>query len=405
MNIALFTDVYFPTKNGVVTVVDQLKQSLEENGHHVVIVTFEPNTPYTPDPNIYRAANSIPFKFGLKDFYLGIIWHPKLKKYLKKHKIQIIHCHSEFTVPRAGVSLAKKLHIPLVATFHTMWEDYYANYFTHLADFISVDIIRKLLFDFFKKFNCVISVSDKTRNYVKNELHIENPTVVIPNAIDQSKFVKNKNISKEEAKVQLGFKKDDIILLFVGRIAEEKRIYELVNLCDPVLKKVPNAKAVFVGDGPSLETVRNVSSRFENSDRYVFTGFKEWNEVSLYYQAGDIFMNASLTETYSMTTLEAMICGTPCVCRRDESITDRVIQGETGYLADTDEEMTEYLVKLCYDEETRKKMSENGKIVSQKFLPHAFVRRHELLYKTLIEKKGKLTMSDTEFQKLLDEVK
>ena len=108
MTIALFSDSYLPTKSGIVTVVVQLQEQLKKMGHRVILVTVETTDEYeTYDPDIYR-TKSVALGLGTDQFLSIPAMHP-LIKYLKKNKVDIIHCHTEFGLGKAGLRAAKHL--------------------------------------------------------------------------------------------------------------------------------------------------------------------------------------------------------------------------------------------------------------------------------------------------------
>ncbi len=392
MNIALFTDCYFPTKNGVVTVVQQLRESLEKDGHHVVIVTTKPANYDETDENIYRATNSISMGLGnVKDQYLGIVWWPKLKKFLKKHKVEIIHCHTELTVGIMGGYAARRLNIPCVFTTHTMWEDYIRNYVSLIDKLIPMSVGFTYIRNIYKHFDCMIGVSQKVSNFNKKKNIAEKiPNVVIHNALDPKKIMSTDtaeelNTEAHNLRHNLGIKDDETMILYVGRIAIEKRSLELFNSLVPVLREDSKSKVVFVGDGPIFDQLKKTSALVGFDDRFIFTGFVDWKNVGKYYNAADMFVTASITECCPMTVIEAFLGSTPVICRKDDSYSFSVIEGVTGYQAETDEILTEKILELCQNKDLQKKLGQNAKEKSRDFMPEVFVHRHEFLYSTLIK--------------------
>ncbi len=412
MNIALFTDCYFPTKNGVVTVVHQLRESLEQLGHHVVIVTTKPNGNYEEDPNIYRASNSMPFTLGgAKDQYLAFIWWPKLKLFLQQHRVEIIHCHTEFSVGIMGYRAARKLNIPCVMTTHTMWEDYIQNYLHVFENFLPVQMSHPYLHYIYKHFPCMIGVSGKVRDYNKRDyVAPQVPCVVIHNSLNPDKFMTDgtedeKILKAKEIRDSLGIADDETMLLYVGRIALEKRSFDLFNSIIPVLEEDPKAKMVFVGDGPIYKQLVKSAQHTSVKDRIIFTGFVEWQNVGAYYKASDFFVTSSVTECCPMTIIEAFIGETPVVCPKDGAYSFSVINGETGYQTESDDDFTDKVLKLCHDSDLRKEMGLKAKAKSAEFMPDVFVKRHLHLYETLIENHGKSQIDEEKLQIELDAIK
>lgn len=381
MNIALFTDCYLPSKNGVVTVVSQLKESLEKLGHNVIIVTVKNERHQKSGTKIYRAV-SIPVGMGTTDQYFGFVSIHKLVKFLKPRKIDVIHVHTEFTVGNAGIIAARKLHVPLIATSHTAWEEYY-QYYLKLAKVIPVGFIRRIMRHFFRKSNAVVAVSDKTAKYLKKDFMIpDTPVFVINNALDPKKFNTSATTPEEKAEFRhkWGIKDDEVLTLFVGRVGEEKHIFELIKSCSAAIKKNTKIKLMIVGDGPALADCKKEAEENGVKDNIIFTGFMDWSLLHTVYSSADTFITASLSEMHPMTVSEAIICKNPIIARYDESLTDRVFHGENGFLAENDEELTTYLLDLAADKEKRIAFSKNSELQIKKCYPDVFVAKHLALY-------------------------
>lgn len=402
MNIALFTDAYLPSKTGVVTVVSQLYECLKAKGHHVIIITVA-NTEVDEsldDPNVYRVPSQ-KVGFGMKDQFFGFPFLRKVSRILKKNNIEIIHCHTEFSMGINAIHEGRKCKIPVICTTHTMWEDYY-KYYIPGGDHISPDFIRFLIRQFYRHMYGLINVSEKAHDYFKQDFICpEIPSAIIPNAISPQNLHLER-FTPEELKNfrnNLGIADDEKMILYVGRVVEEKRVLELVDVLEDSLKKNSKAKAVIVGDGAALKHMQKLSSVSEVSDRFIYTGFIDNSLVHQYYEAADLFVTASMSEMHSMTILEALTFGLPIVVRKDSSYNDTVINEFDGYQAETDEEMVVYINKLLNDEELCNKFSENGIKHSVKFMPETFVNRHIAYYKTVLEAwKNKKKLSDAELE-------
>ena len=141
---------------------------------------------------------------------------------------------------------------------------------------------------------------------------------------------------------------------------------------------------MFVGSGLKDESLRKRITKEGLEDKIIMTGFVTWPDIAKYYAIADIFVTASLSEMHSMTVLEAITMSNPIVCRKDSSFTDTIFQGENGYLADTDEEMKDYILKLLDDDELRLKMSKKAFEISQRFSLSNQVKRHIEYYEEVI---------------------
>ena len=384
MNIALFSDCYTPTKNGVVTVIIQLRKMLEQMGHHVVVVAV--GTGDNDDPNVLTVP-SVPLGLGT-DQMMGFPHMSKIIKFLKEHSIEIIHCHTEFYVAHAAKTTGRKLHIPVVVTTHTMWEDFYMHYFPIAKYVFPVKLLRKLAKRLYKKFYAIINVSEKAETYFKQPFLLPHtPSAIIPNAIDVDAFRKRSATPEdiERIKNKWGIKQEDTVLLFVGRIAEEKRVIELLDICGNVISKNPSAKMLFVGNGPAFDELENIAATKSYRDRIVFTGYVDWADISSYYKLGDIFVTASMSEMHSMTILEAMFSGLPVVTRDDTSYHDTIFNGQNGYLAQTDSEMEERICELVKDKEKRLAFGKNSEKISAGFSIDVHTKKTVAFYQAVLD--------------------
>ena len=391
MNVAFFLDSYYPSVNGVITVVSQLKNEMEKMGNHAIIITVESRLRKDrsiKEKDIYRVpAIQVPLP-KMNGMYFGFTNTRKIVKILKENDIQIIHSHTEFSLGKAAYRAAKKLNIPCVATTHTMWEDYYRHYFI-CGNLIPVGIIRSAQRQFYRNFDAMINVSQKAHDYFNLPymlpyIHSE----IIPNAIDEKKFcnICYTQTEIDELRKKFSIKKTDKILLYTGRIVEEKRIDELYAIVASIVKDRDDVKAIFVGSGLREEALKNKTLKDNLTDKIKFTGFVTWQEISEYYTIADIFITASLSEMHSMTILESLTVGKPVVCRRDTSFTDTIFHGIDGYLADSDEEMKSYIIRIVDDENLRKSMGLKALEISRRFVLKNQVLKHLDFYREVISR-------------------
>ena len=387
MTIALFSDSYLPTKSGIVTVVVQLREQLIKMGHRVILVTVNTTEDYTTnDPDIYR-VHSVPLGLGTDQFLAIPAMHP-LVHYLRDQHVEIIHCHTEFGVGKAGLRAARILKIPAICTTHTMWVDFYKYYLPHVQKIMRPGMVVSFMNHFYKKFHALIGVSVKARNYYKQpDMIPQVPSVIIPNSIDAAKFMSKHATEEEklELRRQLNIVKDDIMLLFVGRIGEEKRVIELLQLFKNVTQKNPKIKAVLVGNGPAYDELIYSAQAQILEKKIIFTGFVDWQKVHTYYETADIFVTASLSEMHSMTILEAQLTGLPVVLRRDDSYLDSVYDGQNGYLCDNELEMEKRILELARDSRKREAFSRRSLEVTKKFTIESHVKKTIKVYEEVIK--------------------
>ncbi|MBO5608363.1 MAG: glycosyltransferase [Treponema sp.] len=388
MNIALFSDSYLPTKSGIVTVVIQLREILQQMGHHVVIVTVSNTDPsYKEEPDsCVLSVESVPSPVG-DNQYVGRPDTDEVLAFLKKNNVEIIHSHTEFFMGACAIKCGKILNIPVIASTHTMWEDYYRYYFS-FGRFVPRWFVRKIVKAVYRKFYAFINVSEKARNYFLQPFMLpKTPSTVIPNATDTKKFV-DLNITEDDKNAlreSLHISRDDTVVLYVGRVVEEKRVEELLQVMKRVVKGRDNIKMLFVGSGAMEARLKKETAEAGLQDKIIFAGFIDWFKLSRYYAISHIFVTTSLSEMHSMTVLEAMVMHLPIVCRRDTSFTDTIFPGENGYMVDTDEEMDEKIYELSDDRKKCHEMGEKSYALSKNFLLDVHGKKTVAFYREVLK--------------------
>lgn len=385
MNIGIFSDAYYPQINGVVTSTRLLKKELEKLGHTVTIVTVaDPKVKGNDLPGVLRLP-SIPF-WKLPNFRVGSIYSRKIMKQIKALNLDIIHTQTEFSIGIFARIAAKSLNIPLVHTYHTMYEDY-----TH---YVAGKHINKYAKEWAKKASkmiCnrvdgVIVPTDKVRVALEN-YGLEKEIHVVPTGIDFEPFDKSKYEEQKlvETRKEIGLKEDDAVVIFVGRIAREKSIDTIIKAMPSVIEKSPKAKFLVVGGGPELEHLKELTAEMKLEDRVLFTGEKPWEDIGRYYQMGDVFVSASTSETQGLTFTEAMAANLPVVAKYDTNLDGIMKDGVNGKFFREDGELAEILIELLNNRDLSSRLIENAYEMIEPMSAEYFGRKVESVYSQVLE--------------------
>ena len=366
MRIGIFTDTYPPYINGVSTSIQMLERALRKKGHQVFIVTVNPeNMTYKYEKNIIRIPG-IPT--GIYDYRLTGIYPVRAIKTIKKWNLDVIHSHTEFGIGTFARIIAKQLNIPLVHTYHTMYEDYVhyitKGYFNDTSKKI-VEYLTKFYCD--KTANAFIVPTIKTYHLFRNEYDYDKDIYIVPTGIDCTR-VYEENLDKDkllDVKKKLNYKKNDFVVIFVGRMAEEKNIEFLLRSMLHVKNK--NIKLLLVGDGPDKEKYEQLAQDLNVEKSVKFTGVVPWDEMPYYYHNANVAVTASKTETQGLTVIEAMASNLPAVCIEDEAFHTMVVDGMNGKFFETEEECAKLLDKLKEDKKQLNNLSNKSKMVAKKF--------------------------------------
>ena len=386
MRIGIFTDTYPPYINGVSTSVSMLENALRKKGHQVYIVTVNTENmryKYENDEHIIRIPG-VPI--GIYDYRLTGVYPLKAINKIKKWNLDVIHSHTEFDVGTFARIIAKQYNIPLVHTYHTMYEDYVhyitKGYFNNTS---------KKIVEYLTNFYCnqtateLIVPTKKTYDLFKEKYKYTRNVHIIPTGIEVEKFYKeNTDPAKlEEIRKKHGLNKGDFVILYVGRLGQEKSVDVLIEAHQELAREY-KAKLLIVGDGPDMDTYKNLVHKLKIDDNVIFTGKVPWTEVTLYYQIADIFATASKSETQGLTVIEAMAASLPVVAVDDESFRNVIIDGLNGHLFDTKKEYKKY-VKSFIDEPSKlQQFSKQARINADTYSSKYFAERVLDVYRLAI---------------------
>lgn len=387
MKIGIFTDTYKPQVNGVVTSITTLERELRKKGHKVyIITTSDPEVNYT-EGNVLRLP-SIVFR-PAPQYRLGMIYSNKIIKKIKKLNLDIIHSQTEWGMGAFSRFTAKRLNVPLVHTYHTLYE-----YYTHYIAGRHFTKQAKKLAKAISKFYCdtctsLIVPTEKVEKIIKS-YGVSKDMYVIPTGIDIEKFYR-KNYTDEERKElrkQYDIADDEFLCVFIGRVAREKSIDFLIEAFSKVEDK--KIKLLIVGKGPELEDFKTFAKKFDFGDRVIFSGEVSYERVPIYYQIGDLFLNASISETQGLTFIEAMASEIVVNARFDDNLKEIFIDRKAGLLYKDTDEFLENIKALKNNQELVKELKKNALLISREFSAEAFGDRVEKVYYETMEafKKG-----------------
>ena len=390
MRIGLFTDTYPPYINGVSTSVYMLKEALEKKGHQVYVVTVNNESTKYKLENRGKIVRIPGIPTGIYDYRLTGIYPLKALNIIKKWKLDVIHSHTEFGVGTFARIIAKQLGIPLVHTYHTMYEDYIHYITKGYFNRSSKKIVEYLtLFYCDKTANELIVPTRKTYDLFKKKYGVEKNIYIIPTGIEIERFYKENIATKKikDLKEQLGIKKEDFIITFVGRIAKEKNIDFLIDAEKDLVKKHNNIKLIIIGDGPELSVFKKKSERLKLTDNIIFTGKVPWEDVPLYYQLSTVFSTASTTETQGLTVIEAMAGGITPVCIDDESFRNVIIDGLNGKIFKTKRNYKNIILNLYDNKNSLKKMNKQARLNAEIYSSKHYAERVLDVYGRAIDNK------------------
>ena len=361
MRIGIFSDTYTPFINGVSTSIVCLKKALEKKGHEVYVVTVNnEKMGYSYDEK-ERVMRIPALKAGIYDYRLSMIYSFKAKKKIKELNLDVIHSQTEFGIGTFARLVAMELDIPIVHTYHTLYEEYLNSLTKNKIKYMVNGFVEYLA-----EYYCDSSIGElivptaKTKEIFKKQYKFKREVHVIPNGIDLDKF-SIENINKKELekiKKQYGIKDTDFVIMYVGRLGPEKNISFLARAQKQIVKKHKNCKLVIVGEGPMKNELEKITSSIR--ENVIFTGKIPQSDIQYYYRLADVFATASKFETQGLTVIEALASGVCALCILDDSFKDALIDNVNGNFFETEKEYVDLVDKLMTDEKLLNKYKKNA---------------------------------------------
>jgi glycosyltransferase involved in cell wall biosynthesis len=383
MKIAQVTGFFWPEKYGSNELF--LCREFTKRGHDVTVFTaLKPPKEYMKlgEKRSWRRNEFFEFEFSIERFpsflNLGnVMLMPTMLSALFKREFDLIHAHELFA-PSSFYSavVAKVKNIPFLVTQHN--------------DQLPTSRMKRILYnvDARTSGNYVLAQAKRIialSRTIKNHLLMfgvkEERIEVIPNAIDTEEFTPDKaNLLEENWGIS------PPVVLFVGRLIEQKGIRYLLEAFLKVIKELPDVKLVLVGGGPEEKRLIKVQNKCSNIYRIDFVD----NKLMPYVYSGcDVVVLPSLEERFGNVVLEAMASGKPVIGSFVGGMKDTIVHGTTGYHVQpmNSEQISYFLLKILSDENLRKKLGQNARrFAVQNYSPRIVADRIEKLYMDAISR-------------------
>jgi glycosyltransferase involved in cell wall biosynthesis len=388
MKIALFTDTFLPQVNGVVSFLESIMPLLAKENE---VLLFAPaNRKKIETENLGKnikvywvPASPFPFYEGYK--VTGVMPR-QIWKILRKERVDVVHAHAPVILGLQGMLAAKRLGIPVVATYHTHYPDYFPYIVNgKLPGFLKTigdRTVRGLIRVLFSMADCSTAPTEELAKELRR-YGVKN-VVVLPCGIALDKLKSSRHAQKEFRKDQ-GIEKEKKVILYVGRMGFEKKV-------DVVLKSLRMLQArdwcfVAIGDGPHRKSYMNDAEGMEAN--VVFPGYLKDQMLNAAYGSADIFVSASDSETFGLTFVEAMAFGLPVVGVKMLGAREIIRNGENGFTVRPGDSaaMAKKIDLLLKDDALRARMGKEARRTAEKFSINESARQSLEIYINLVKQK------------------
>jgi len=371
MRLLFISEVYTPWQGGAIVAIRNLMRQLTKNSHDVSIITGEKRkrwrvwgerVEYDEEckAKVYRIP-AIPYPFNTMAT-MTLPDRAGIKKIILKEKPDCIHIFSPIGIAeKIAMSLAKKMHIPVVVTNHIMPENFTYNVklprsLQNLAD----KLIYEDLISFCNQAK-VVTAPTKTAIDILLKHGLQTRHVAVTNGVDAEFFHPGK--PKEDTLNRFNLDKKNKHILYVGRLDGEKRVDLLIQAMPFILKKIPQAKLLIAGKGLQLEHLGQLVTELQLKESVAILGKVSEEEKLGLLQTCDIFSIASPSELQCISCLEALSCGLPIVVADQMALRELTDENRNGlqFSYPHAEELADKTCKLLEDDQLRETCGKNGR--------------------------------------------
>jgi glycosyltransferase involved in cell wall biosynthesis len=334
-------------------------REVQAKGHAITLIApdYSMSSPDNPADDVIRISSwQLPFAHDSRMMKPGRVL--ELCERLRGWNYDVVHVQTPFIAHSVGTALARRLHLPVVESYHTFYDEYFYHH-APVAPRPWLQLAARRL----SKFQCnrvdmVLVPSTPMRDTLLS-YGIRRTISVIPTGIDTHFFTFGDGARFRNA---YGIAQDRPMLAHVGRLIREKNIDFLLDVLNEVRRQVPNVLLVISGVGPLEWDLRAQAERLELLQNVLFIGNLDRARGLIdCYRAADAFVFAARTETQGIALLEALAAGLPVVATASRA-TREVLEASGALIANADvNDFAADVVKLLRDAELRSRLAESGR--------------------------------------------
>ena len=327
MKIALVTETYPPEVNGVAMTLHRLVGGILSAGHVMQLVrprqAVQVESSYFEGKLEELLVSSLPL-LGYDGLRIGMPAMSRMKRLWKRSRPDVVHIATEGPLGAAALWVARRMKIPVVSSFHTNFHSYGQHY--------GMGLLQDVGFAYLRAFHNYTAATFAPTRAICEELGAQGirHTRVMSRGVDCDLYQPAARCEALRAS-WLGNATGPVVL-YVGRIAQEKNLDCAVRGFYEIQRSQPDARFVFVGDGPMRAELEAAHPEF------IFTGFQRGADLAKCYASADVFLFPSVTETFGNVLTEAMASGLACVAYDYAAAREYATEGVNALLADKGDE-------------------------------------------------------------------
>jgi glycosyltransferase involved in cell wall biosynthesis len=316
MRLALVTETFPPEVNGVARTLERLASGMLARGHQVEVLRPRHLGAPLPLPGgelVQLPGAPVP---GYSELRFGLPARRRLRLRWSDRRPDVVHVATEGPLGWSAAAAARALGVPVTSSFHTNFDEYGRYY--------GYGPLQRVAFAYLRRFHrdtrrTLAPCAESAARLIAAGFR---EVGVLGRGVDAGLFDPRRRSA--DLRREWGAGADDPVLLYVGRLAEEKNVALLARTSQVVTTALPNARTVLVGDGPAATSLRAALPDAR------FCGMRHGEDLGAHYASGDVFLFPSTTETFGNVVLEAMASGLAVVAFHRAAAAMHVVPGGNG---------------------------------------------------------------------------
>jgi hypothetical protein len=395
MRILFISDVYFPRVNGVSTSIRTFRADLSAAGVETTLVapdypqsaTLSSTGTASPgaDPNVVRVPTSAvprdPEDRRMRWNALRAALEP-----LSAQHFDLVHIHTPFIAHYAGIGFARRNRIPVIATYHTFFEEYLHHYVPLMPRPIGRVLARRFTRSQCSQLDALVVPSEPMRALLL-EYGVTTRAQVIPTGLPADRYVLGNGA---RFRARFGIPTNRPLLLYVGRVAHEKNIEFLLHSFAALRRSRPDAMLAIAGEGPARAHLESLAVELGVAPHLHFIGYLDRERgLADCYASADVFVFASRTETQGLVLLEALAQGRPVVSTAVLG-TASILQPNCGARVSPEkpEAFAQTVLDVLEDPQRAAKLSSQARVYAQSWASASMAGRLAELYREIIARRA-----------------
>lgn len=355
MRYAIVTETYPPEVNGVALTVLAKEEGLRNRGHDVdVIRPRQQADQVAASHELLTRSAQIPRYPGMR---FGFPSHRALRRFWSERRPDAVYIATEGPLGWSALRTAVRMGIPFTTGFHTRFDEYTRDYGVGFLQPLALAWMRS----FHNRSAATLVPTCELADFLNGERF---ETVVhLPRAVDTQRFDPARR--SQALRDAWGVPAGGLAAIYLGRIAAEKNLPLAVRAFRALQQRRPDAKFVWVGEGPELEGIRNANPDF------VFCGLRRDEDLAAHFASADLFIFPSHSETFGNVTIEALASGVATVAFRYGAAREHIVDGVSGVAIEgkDDRAFIEAVCRLGCDDALRRAIGIEAREAVRKLRP------------------------------------